>query len=62
MTNADDIRGMTDEQLSYFLVKITDCGYCPAYQECAEDAEDVQGCDDVMLEWLKQEHEGQDNE
>lgn len=47
---------MTDEQLSYFLVKTTDCEYCPAYQECAEDTEDVQGCDDVMLEWIKQEH------
>lgn len=56
MTEADMIRGLLDEQLSYFIAKITDCEYCPAYQDCAEDVEDVKGCDEVILEWLKQEH------
>jgi hypothetical protein len=51
MTNADKIRGMTDEQLTDFLTDVIDCWHCPTYQECT----DVQGCDNALLAWLKKE-------
>jgi hypothetical protein len=52
ITNADKIRGMADEQLAEFLVKVIDCWYCPTYQECT----DVKSCDNALLAWLKQEY------
>jgi hypothetical protein len=52
MTNADRIRGMTDEQLADFIESIIDCWYCPTYQECT----DVKSCDNALLAWLKMEH------
>lgn len=52
MTNADKIRQMTDEELASIL-----CGQCTccAYQitDCTE--KQYVGCEDGVLEWLKQE-------
>ena len=58
MTNADKIRGMTDEQLADLFAEITDCWHCPTYQECT----DVQGCDTALMAWLKMEHKENSNE
>ena len=58
MTKGDWIRSMTDEQLAEFLADIIDCWHCPTYQECT----DVQGCDNALLAWLKQEHKENGNE
>ena len=54
MTNAEKVRQMTDAELASLL-----CGQCTccAYQitDCT-DKEHV-GCEDGVLEWLKQEAE-----
>ena len=51
MTNADKIRGMTDTELADLLAEVTDCWYCPTYQECT----DVKSCDNALMAWLKKE-------
>jgi hypothetical protein len=58
MTNADKIRGMTDEQLAKFLVEVIDCWYCPTYQECTN----VKSCDNALLAWLQMEHKENSND
>jgi hypothetical protein len=58
MTNADKIRGMSDEQLADFLTDVTDCWHCPTYQECTN----VKSCDNALLAWLKQKHKVDGNE
>ena len=54
MSNADRIRQMTDRELASIL-----CGQCTccAYQitDCTE--KQYVGCEDGVLEWLKQESE-----
>jgi hypothetical protein len=52
MTNADKIRGMTDEQLAEWLADIIDCWHCPRYTRCTE----VKGCANALKAWLQQEH------
>ena len=54
MTNAEKVRQMTDAELASLL-----CGQCTccAYQitDCTE--KEHVGCEDGVLEWLKQEAE-----
>lgn len=66
MTNADRIRGMTDEQLAEWLDEHDDqwdfChNKCPYFDgmDCTKSA---QSCKDGRLEWLKQEHKENSNE
>ena len=61
MTNADKIRGMTDEELKKFLIKFSDaneCDYCGFYkfEICTEE------CEDGLLLWLQQEHKERDSD
>ena len=58
MTNGDKIRGMNDEQLADFLTDVTDCWYCPTYQECTY----VKSCDNALVAWLKMEYKVQSND
>ena len=61
MTNADKIRGMTDEELADFLDTITDC----CHGESILDGESISECDRCPMKyasafcridlWLKQE-------
>ena len=52
MTNADKIRGMTDEELSKYLSEIRDCATCMLVQprNCATE----ETCYKSFLEWLRQ--------
>lgn len=68
MTNADVIRGMTDEQLAYFLAGWEDsdidysCTFCDLCQEHARETGESGNelhldCDGCRLWWLKQDAE-----
>jgi len=54
-TNGDAIRSMTDEELAKFMALNTDCYYCKAndLDRCASLA--TAPCDDIWLDWLRQE-------
>ena len=54
-TNADRIRGMSDEELSE-LFSDNDCGYCRIHDFCFAKGCQI-NCEDVWLDWLKQEVE-----
>lgn len=59
MTNADKIRNMTDEELSTYLIKLTEvshtCDICePIYRE---NGDCNCHCEDGVLRWLKMEEE-----
>lgn len=66
-TNADRIRTMTDEELSFFLDNATVCVCFP----CTRDINNLKHfnnckhengtCEKEWLEWLKEEAEGQSN-
>ncbi len=51
MTNADRIRGMTDEELAEWICDISDCPYCPGKEfNCRlEESGIMTGA----LDWLK---------
>lgn len=51
-TNADRIRAMSDEELAEFLYTSFSCYGCPVRAECDKTA--CKGCDELVLEWLKQ--------
>lgn len=51
MTNYEAIKAMDQHELAGFLVSITTCGDCPAFDDC--DAHGV--CTEAMLEWLTYE-------
>lgn len=51
MTNADQIRKMTDEELAYFLVEHGDCGVCANGDECGDHVV----CRTGVLKWLRKE-------
>lgn len=55
MTNGDRIRQMTDEELAVKLGNV--CELCPIGDGCEYIA---RSCEDIFLEWLKQE--AQDDE
>lgn len=51
MTNYEAIKTMDQQELAGFLVGITTCGDCPAFDDC--DGHGV--CTEAMLEWLTDE-------
>lgn len=51
MTNYEAIKAMGQQELAGFLVSITTCGDCPAFDDC--DGHGV--CTEAMLEWLTYE-------
>lgn len=51
MTNYEAIKAMDRHELAGFLVSITTCGDCPAFDDC--DGHGV--CTEAMLEWLTDE-------
>ncbi len=51
MTNYEAIKTMDQQELAGFLVSITTCGDCPAFDDC--DGHGV--CTEAMLEWLTDE-------
>lgn len=51
MTNYEAIKAMEQHELAGFLVSITTCGDCPAFDDC--DGHGV--CTEAMLEWLTDE-------
>lgn len=55
-TNADRIRGMSDEKLADYLggLVANDCYACPLKDPCNHGERD---CNDVWTEWLKKEEE-----
>lgn len=52
-TNADRIRAMSDEELAD-LLSCSMCSLCVLHYYCKENRNN-RNCDDVILEWLKQE-------
>lgn len=56
ITNADNIRHMTDEELACFLEIVANgCIDCPMIEECTYDPDDVNEEVHYRLKWLKQE-------
>lgn len=51
MTKYEAIKAMDQHELAGFLVSITTCGDCPAFDDC--DGHGV--CTEAMLEWLNDE-------
>lgn len=52
-TNADRIRGYTDEELADLFAD-NDCGYCRIHDFCFAKGCQID-CEDMWLDWLKQE-------
>ncbi len=60
MTNADRIRAMTDEELSYWIALKVQCLCCPAKPQegkCMPKLNPKISCIDAVFNWLKQEVE-----
>ena len=56
MTNADRIRAMSDEELSYLILDNVDCNSrCKALKEGCSYSDST--CRSAWLDWLKQECE-----
>ncbi len=55
MTRADRIRAMTDEELVELFAN-GDCGYCRIHDFCFDKGCAI-NCEDVWLDWLRQEGE-----
>ncbi|MBR4873654.1 MAG: hypothetical protein IKV00_07445 [Clostridia bacterium] len=53
MTNADKIRGMTDEELAKWLCIHMDCHACEADKLGNGNCREY--CRGILLDWLKQE-------
>lgn len=51
MTNYEAIKAMDQHELAGFLVSITTCGDCPAFDDCYGHGV----CTESMLEWLTDE-------
>ena len=57
MTNADNIRGMTDEELSDWIMRYVEpCALCAYCKRGSCGAPPDKGCGTGRLEWVKQEH------
>lgn len=52
-TNGDAIRSMSDEELVEIFAN-NDCGYCRIHDFCFAKGSAI-NCDDVWLDWLKEE-------
>lgn len=57
ITNADRIRGMSDEELADFIAEFMYCKKCWKYDKENLVCTRTSGCNSAMLEWLKQESE-----
>ena len=59
MTNGDNIRRMTDEELACFLEIVANgCSECPMFWECTYAFDEGEGDGvDSRLKWLRQEAE-----
>lgn len=58
MTNGDNIRRMTDEELACFLEIVANgCSDCQMLGECANDPDDEGTEVHYRLKWLRQESE-----
>lgn len=55
MTNADRIRAMTDEMLSYYIAMFMECDECILRD--VGNCIDVITCQNAWLDWLKMEGE-----
>ncbi len=49
-TNADRIRGYTDEELAELIANYAGCAHCPGYHVPCDNR-----CKEHWLDWLKQE-------
>jgi hypothetical protein len=56
MTEADNIRAMSDSELAEFIGTIADCWECPAQHQCKGPATEHTKCIKAVGKWLKQEH------
>ena len=58
MTNADKIRGMSDEQLADWIMRYVDrvCSTCVDCRRLGVNRNYSESCQDKLLEWLGQEH------
>lgn len=56
MTNGDKIRQMSDAKLAEIL-PADSCRWCVASSFCESSGSSATHCDQLMLEWLKQEAE-----
>lgn len=56
MTEADNIRAMSDRELAEFIGAIADCWECPAQHQCKEPPIGKNKCIKAVGKWLKQEH------
>ena len=57
-TNGDKIRAMTDEELAHLIGGFLSCENCPAHSDVCEmdyEPEDMPTCEQIWIEWLKQE-------
>lgn len=50
ITNADRIRGMSDEELAELIANYAGCAHCPGYHVQCDNR-----CKENWLDWLKQE-------
>ena len=59
MTNADKIRGMTDEELADWIMRYVEpCALCAYHKSAGDCSPPPQNgdCESGRLEWLKMEH------
>lgn len=54
ITNADRIRGMTDEELAEFIAYSTSCETCVVRKSGSDECHNT-NCSTAWLEWLKEE-------
>lgn len=55
LTNADRIRGMTDEELAFWMTTNVTCCSCPVDLDACHNFE-ISGelsCEEILLNWLK---------
>ena len=61
MTNGDKIRSMTDKEFAHLIGETVTCENCLAHSDVCEmeydNPADVPSCEQIWLEWLKEEAE-----
>lgn len=65
MSNADKIRGMTDEELADWIMRYVEpCALCAYHKSAGDCSPPPQNgdCESGRLEWLKQEHKENSND
>ena len=53
MTNGEYIRGLSNEDLAYFISRLIDCETCPAEKTCNISV--TRTCENCLTEWLDAE-------